>query len=631
MAIGPGAKIGQYLVEKKIGEGGMGAVFLADQPSIHRRVVLKVLSTGLAGDREMLERFKREVDIIAQLEHPHILPVYDFGVVEGDPYIVMRYMGGGSLHDLLKARSLGRDELMAILDHVAEALDYAHERDIIHRDLKPGNVLLDDSHNGYLADFGLAKTMEGSRDLTKTGSVLGTPAYMSPEQARGEHLDARSDIYSFAIMAFEALSGAKPFEAKTPMEFIRKHLSEPPRSIRTLARDLPPEVDGAMNRALAKDPNARPAKASIFMQELRDSLAGRAAPAAMAPAAAPGPAAASAASARAMRRPSRRRWALPALALGIGGIGVVAVGVIAAIIYFARGPLSGPRVDTYPVGDSPRAILPLNGSVWVTNGFDNTLVELQAQGCQESNDPCGKALGTYPVDDLPVGLAELNGSLWLAGALHQSLTPFDTSAHTLGDSIQLPNVPSSVVAADGSLWVLSDIGGTLAQVDPTQGVTGKYEVGEGVQSLVQVGDALWVANSKANSVLRIDPVTGAVSSRVAMEGGPTGLAFDGALLWVSLADANQVVAMDVGNGAVLTSIPVDGHPVALAFDGQSLWVVTQRSNQLLRISVDAGQVAQTVSVSGGPYAVTTVACGDNCVDIWVVGEAGDSVSRVRVQ
>jgi hypothetical protein len=103
------------------------------------------------------------------------------------------------------------------------------------------------------------------------------------------------------------------------------------------------------------------------------------------------------------------------------------------------------------------------------------------------------------------------------------------------------------------------------------------------------------------------------------------------LLWVSLADANQVVAMDVGNGAVLTSIPVDGHPVALAFDGQSLWVVTQRSNQLLRISVDTGQVAQTISVPGGPYAVSSVTCGDNCVDIWVVGEAGDSVSRVRVQ
>ncbi len=630
MAIGPGVKIGQYVVEKKIGEGGMGAVYLADQPSIHRRVVLKVLSTGLAGDREMLERFKREVDIIAQLEHPHILPVYDFGVIEGDPYIVMRYMGGGSLHDHLKARSLGREELLGILDHVAEALDYAHERDIIHRDLKPGNVLLDDSHNGYLADFGLAKTMEGSRDLTKTGSVLGTPAYMSPEQARGEHLDARSDIYSFAIMAFEALSGARPFEANTPMEFIRKHLSEPPRSIRTLARDLPPEVDGTMNRALAKDPNMRPARATIFMQELRESLQGRVSPAA-APGMAPGAAPASAASVRPRSRPARRRWALPALVLGVGGIAVVGVVVIAAIIFFARGPLSGSSVHTYPVGDSPRAILPLDGAVWVTNGFDNTLVQLQAQDCQEFNDPCGKALGTYPVDDLPVGLAELNGGLWLAGALHQTLTPFDINSHQLGQSIQLPNVPSTVSAADGSLWALSDIGGTLMKIDPQQGVTGEYNVGQGAQSLVQVGDALWVANSKADSVLRIDPVTGAVSSTVAMQGGPTGLAFDGALLWVALADANQVVAMDVGNGAVLTSLSVDGHPVALTFDGQSLWVVTQRGNQLLRISVDTGRVTQTLSVPGGPYAVSSVGCGAKCVDIWVVGEAGDSVSRVRVK
>jgi YVTN family beta-propeller protein len=628
MAIGPGVKIGQYVVEKKIGEGGMGAVFLADQPSINRRVVLKVLSTGLAGDREMLERFKREVDIIAQLEHPHILPVYDFGVVEGDPYIVMRYMGGGSLHDHLKAQSLGRDALLNILDHVAEALDYAHDRDIIHRDLKPGNVLLDDSQNGYLADFGLAKTMEGSRDLTKTGSVLGTPAYMSPEQARGEHLDARSDVYSFAIMAFEALSGAKPFDAKTPMEFIRKHLSEPPRSIRTLARDLPPAVDSTLNRALAKNPDARPARATIFMQELRASLKGQAPAAAAAPAGAAGMAQASAAG-QALRRPSRRRWALPAIVLGVAGVGIVGLGILAAVLYFVRGPLTGPAAHTYPVGDSPRAILPLDGEMWVANGFDGTLVELQAQGCQDSEDPCGEALGTYPVDDLPVGLALLDGRLWVAGALHQTLTPFDPDTHQSGQSIQLPSVPSALLEADGSLWALSDIGGTLMKVDPQSGEVDQYKVGEGVQSLVHVGDALWIANSKANSVMRVDPKTGAISSTVSLEGGPTSLAFDGALLWVALADADSVAAVDVGNGSVLANVAVEGHPVALAFDGRFLWVATQRGNDLVQIAVDTGEVVQTVPVSGGPYAVRPVSCGTNCFDVWVVGEAGDSVSRVR--
>ncbi len=275
MAIRPGQQLGQYVVEKKIGQGGMGAVYLAEQPAIHRRVVLKVLSTGLSGDQEMLQRFKREVDIIAQLEHPHILPVYDFGVVEGDPYIVMRYMAGGSLLDALQHGTLNRDQMLAILGQVAEALDYAHERDIIHRDLKPANVMMDDSNNGYLGDFGLAKTMEGSHDLTKTGSVLGTPAYMSPEQARGEHLDGRSDVYSFAIMAFEALSGSRPFEAKSPMEYIRMQLSEPPRSILGLVGDLPPQVDSTLSRALAKDPDQRPTHVTEFMQELRASLEGR--------------------------------------------------------------------------------------------------------------------------------------------------------------------------------------------------------------------------------------------------------------------------------------------------------------------------------------------------------------------
>src|SRR3989304_4509899 len=242
MSIAPGQLIGSYRVVEKIGEGGMGAVYRAEDTAIQRSVVLKVLGTAMAGDAEMLQRFRREGEMIAGLEHPHILPVYEFGQVQGDPYIAMRFMRGGSLFDRMHEGRTSREKLLRLFDQVAEALDFAHDRDVIHRDLKPANVLLDESGNAYLADFGLAKTMEGSRDLTATGGILGTPAYMSPEQARGEKLDRRSDIYAFAVMAFEALSGQYPFVASTPMEYIYKHLSEPPRSILTLAADLPAAV-----------------------------------------------------------------------------------------------------------------------------------------------------------------------------------------------------------------------------------------------------------------------------------------------------------------------------------------------------------------------------------------------------
>jgi predicted Ser/Thr protein kinase len=626
MAIGPGINIGQYVVKQKIGEGGMGAVFLAEQPAIHRSVVLKVLTTGLAGNREMLDRFKREVDIIAQLEHPHILPVYDFGVYEGDPYIVMRYMGGGSLLDQLRSRALGRQALLAILDQVAEALDYAHARDIIHRDLKPGNILLDDSHNAYLADFGLAKTMEGSRDLTKTGSVLGTPAYMSPEQARGEPLDARSDVYSFAVMTFEALSGMLPFEGKTPMEYIRKHLSEPPRSIRTLARDLPSEVDGTMNRALSKDRQTRPARATVFMHELRASLEGRQAATATVL-----PGATMAAVPAAPARPARRRWALPALALGLGGLAVVAVAIAAGIFLVLRGPLAAPKVHTYQVGDSPRAILNVGDAVWVTNAFDNSLVALQAQGCQENQDPCGRALGTYPVDDLPIGLADLNGTVWVASALHRTLTPFDPTSNQAGQSVQLPSIPSALLAGEGFLWTANDIAGSITKVDPQSGTVTEYPTGQGTQALALIGNALWVANNKDSNVVEVDPASGEIRRTISLESGPASLAWDGTRLWVAMPEANAVAALDLQSGAALTSAHLAGRPVALAFDGQAMWAVTQQADELVRIAPDTATITQTVPLTGGPYALAWVDCGASCRDIWVVGESGDIVSRIRMK
>ena len=180
MPITSGQAIGQYIIQEKLGEGGMGAVYKADQPAIHRSVALKVLSANVSGDPDALDRFKREVDIIAELEHPYILPVYDFGQVDDNPYIVMRYMGGGSLYGQLRERSMSQDQLLRVLRQVAEALDYAHARDVIHRDLKPANVLLDDSGNACLADFGLAKTMAGSRDLTETDLARAYKSTVDP-------------------------------------------------------------------------------------------------------------------------------------------------------------------------------------------------------------------------------------------------------------------------------------------------------------------------------------------------------------------------------------------------------------------------------------------------------------------
>jgi serine/threonine-protein kinase len=354
MPIDVGQTFGQYTITTKLGEGGMGAVYRAEQSAIGRSVAIKVLSANFADDPEALDRFKREVDIIAQLEHPHILPVYDFGQVDGSPYIVMRFMGGGSLLERLRARTLTPEQVLRLLDHVAEALDYAHNHDVIHRDLKPANVLIDEAGNGYLADFGLAKTMEGSRDLTRTGSILGTPAYMSPEQARGEKLDRRSDVYSFGVLAYQALSGQLPFMATSAMEYIDKHLHAEPSSILRYAPQYPEGVNDVLTGALAKDKTRRPSQATAVMTALRAALAGGAsavhpgmlgaAPASTraAPAAAPmagtraagtyrreqaAPGSAPAAPALPAGRPrSPAGWLLPAVGvLGLGGVALVVV------------------------------------------------------------------------------------------------------------------------------------------------------------------------------------------------------------------------------------------------------------------------------------------------------------------
>ncbi len=644
MPIEPGQTIGQYLVKNKIGEGGMGAVYLAQQSTVHRAVVLKVLTANIANDSAALDRFKREVDIIARLEHPYILPVYDFGQVDGNPYIVMRYMGGGSLLERLRAKDLSPEQLLRNLEQIAEALDYAHDRDVIHRDIKPGNVLLDERGNVCLADFGLAKTMEGSGDLTATGSILGTPPYMSPEQARGEKLDGRSDIYSLAVLTYEALAGRLPFIAKTPWEYIQKHLAEPPPSILSVAPGLPPAVDDLLNRALAKDRNERPARATDFVKALRAALTAAPPLAASGGQAQPSVRATARAAAAAptnvfvqqptlqptlaATRQSATAWALPILAVVFGG-GLVVVAVIAAVIFFAI-QSNTPKVSTYPVGDSPRALAFDGEAVWVANFFDNTVSRLAATNCASSSDPCGLAIGTYPVDDLPVGLAFDGNSLWVATALNSTLAQLDPQSGQELDRYQLSTVPSALLFASGYLWTANSFANTVTKISLDGKVVGSYPVGEGPLALASDGVALWVANQTSNTLTQLSFDTGKIVNTVELGGQPTAVTFDGQHVWAALGDQNQVVEVDPASGAILSQVNVGRRPVALVAGGSWLWSADQDGNSLTGIDPLTAKVKSTIAVAGGPFALAWVSCGDKCSDVWVAGEGNDTVSRVRV-
>lgn len=252
-----GRTVGPYRLEAPLGKGGMAAVYRAYQSSVRRYVAIKVMAQEIANEPGFIERFEREAQIIASIEHPHILPVIDFGVADNIHYIVMRFMDGGSLDDLMRQRRLTLPEVAMFLTQISSALDHAHKKGIVHRDLKPNNVLLDKENNCYLTDFGIAR-MEGSdRRLTATGSVMGTPSYMSPEQAMGRPVDARSDIYTLGVMLYEMALGVLPFTADTPAALIFQHVYETPKPPKQVDINIPDTVAAVIDRALAKNPDGR--------------------------------------------------------------------------------------------------------------------------------------------------------------------------------------------------------------------------------------------------------------------------------------------------------------------------------------------------------------------------------------
>src|SRR3989338_10105698 len=197
-----GQTLGQYRILEQIGLGGMPTIFKAYQPGMERLVALKVLPQHYAANPKFVQRFEQEARLIAKLEHRNILPVYDFGSHDGTTYLVMRYLQAGTVKDILGHGALPLPDAARVLSDIAAALDYAHAQGIVHRDVKPSNILVDKQGSSYLTDFGIAKVLEGTQDLTGT-TALGTPAYMSPEQTLGKPVTPRSDVYSLGVMLYE--------------------------------------------------------------------------------------------------------------------------------------------------------------------------------------------------------------------------------------------------------------------------------------------------------------------------------------------------------------------------------------------------------------------------------------------
>jgi serine/threonine-protein kinase len=274
---------GQFRILQKIGSGGMGSVYKASQPSMNRMVAVKILHPKLANRRDLVSRFRREASAMSHLNHPNTVKVFNYGELEdGSLYIVMEFLEGKNLHQTVrKGGPLPYERALPILIQVCGALDEAHRKGIIHRDLKPENIFLCTDPLGKedyakVLDFGLAKVTEremhpGSIILTQEGMVFGTPEFMSPEQAQGKTLDPRSDIYSLAVILYEALTSKLPFDAKTPMEYIQHHVASKPIDLndRVPERSFPPALAEALAKAIAKKPEDRFQTAADFALALQ--------------------------------------------------------------------------------------------------------------------------------------------------------------------------------------------------------------------------------------------------------------------------------------------------------------------------------------------------------------------------
>ncbi len=269
-------RIGKYRIVEKIGQGAMGEVYKAHDPLLNRYVALKTISPSLAADSDFRERFKREAQSAARLNHPHIVTVFDFGEESGITYMAMELLEGLDLREALRRRSLGHlGRKLEVMVQLCDGLAFAHSQGVVHRDLKPGNVHIQPTGHVKVLDFGLARL--GTSDITRTGTVMGTPHYMSPEQVRGERADARSDVFSLGALFYEVLSGHRAFEGRVVAEVLQAIVTKEPEPLRRRVPDVPAALVPVVERALAKSPDRRfrdAGELGLALGRARDSLAG---------------------------------------------------------------------------------------------------------------------------------------------------------------------------------------------------------------------------------------------------------------------------------------------------------------------------------------------------------------------
>lgn len=274
MSLNAGDDFAGYEIVRQVGSGGMATVYQAYHERLDRHVAIKVLHESFVRDDTFLERFQREARIIARLEHPHIVPIYDYAEIDARPYIIMKYIEGGTLKRRAIKEGIALEDMVRMMSVLADALTYAHEAGVLHRDIKPSNILIDERDLPYISDFGLARIAQVGDSTISHDMMLGTPFYISPEQARGERdLSPATDVYAFAVILYELLTGQVPFGGDTAFAIVHEQIYSPPPPPSHINADLTPALDDVLLKALAKQPSRRYQSATTLMRDLKLALA----------------------------------------------------------------------------------------------------------------------------------------------------------------------------------------------------------------------------------------------------------------------------------------------------------------------------------------------------------------------
>jgi tRNA A-37 threonylcarbamoyl transferase component Bud32/DNA-binding beta-propeller fold protein YncE len=594
-----GTSLGAYYLESVLGRGGMSIVYRADDLRLKRKVALKLLAPELGENDAFRDRFLRESQLAASLDHPNVVPVYEAGEFGQLLYIAMRYVPGTDLRALLRRDgALEPERSLTIVAQLADALDAAHNRELIHRDVKPSNVLVTGEaghEHCYLADFGLSTSASDRSAVADPQQVIGTIDYVAPEQIRDEEIDGRADVYSLSCLLYECLSGDVPFRRSSDVAVIYAHLEDAVPSASERQPGLPAEIDDVLRMGMAKNPSERWPTCGALVEAARSGLGAVAVPAPV----------------RRSRRPLRSRLA----AVAIVGAGVVAA-VLAAVLLTGGGtaiasdaslvridPAGGRAEGSLVFDTQPTAVTVCAGSVWVT----------RTGGKVSQVDPKTLTPHTVDVHGAATDVADDGNLAAIVSGPPPRVTMIDAAYGMISNVILLPGAgsPATATVQGPDIWVANPGPHTLDRLGPPYTSVADRVRLPGSPRLVAAGsDGVWAAGGR--QLWRVDPGRDRVTARVTLPFAPHALAAGNGAVWLVDTQRDRVVRFDPRTRR-FTAIHVGRRPVAVSIGHDAVWTANRADGTVSKIDGRRGRVVRTIDVGAEPIDLVAGLGG-----VWVV-------------